>query len=129
MTIKRILIVEDEHTLRGLMVEILEGEGYTCFEASHGLEATKILDIAPIDLLITDFRMPYMTGVELISWCREKRLHFPVIFITANVDLLPAETMALSDCCAALLNKPVGMFDLLSAITNAEARDHTLHCT
>lgn len=119
MTIKRILVVEDEHTLRGLMVEILQGEGYTCFEASHGLAAIEILNNEPIDLLITDFRMPYMSGVELLEWCRIKKLHFPVIFITANVDLLPKEEMALSDCCAELLNKPVGMFELLDAITKA----------
>ncbi len=73
--------------------------------------------------------MPYMTGADLLEWCREKRLHFPVIFVTANLDLLPSEMIALNDCCAALLNKPVGMFELLHAITSAEVRDHNLHCT
>ncbi len=129
MKIEKILVVEDEENLRELLVEILRGEGFTCFEAPNGLAATEILNKESIELLVTDFRMPHMTGVELIYWCREKKLHFPVIFITANVDLLPHETLALSDCCAALLNKPIGIDELMTAIANAEVRYHHFHCT
>lgn len=128
MKIIKILIVEDDFTLRELMVDILTGEGFHCLDAPDGLAASELLKQETIDLLITDFRMPHMSGVDLLNWCREKKLHFPVIFITANVDLLPVERFALSDCCAALLSKPIGIEDILTAISQAEKRDHRSHC-
>ena len=128
MKIKKVLVVEDENTLRSLLVEIFQGDDFTCLEAPNGLAATELLKKEQIDLLITDFRMPFMNGVDLVEWCRQRSLHFPVIYITANVDLLPREQLALSDCCASLLNKPVGIEDLMRAIESAEGREHALHC-
>ena len=76
MKVKKILVVEDDLTLRELMVDILIGEGFHCLDAPDGLAASEILKQETIDLLITDFRMPHMSGVDLLDWCREKKLHF-----------------------------------------------------
>ena len=124
----RILIVDDEPIIRELLVEILTMEGYSCTTASDGLEASKTLQQNKFDLLITDFRMPNMNGSDLLKWCRENDQHFPVIFITGNPELLPEEKLALGDCCAALLSKPVYVDQLLKAIEEARARNHQWMC-
>lgn len=63
--------------------------------------------------MITDFRMPRMDGVQLLNWCRESKIHFPVIFISENSHLLSKEKIALDDCCADLINKPMNIDSIL----------------
>ena len=128
MSIKNILIVDDEKELRELMAEMIGQEGFHCLQAKDGKEASEILEKETIDLLITDMRMPRMDGAQLLAWCRHKHLHFPVIFITANVELLPHDEVALSDCCAALLRKPISIDVLIEAIKAADQRNHHRLC-
>ena len=124
----KILIAEDEPTLLELMTELLEGEGFTCTPVANGREAMDFLSKNKIDLLITDFKMPLVDGPTLLEWCRNRKLHFPVIFITANVELLPQEEIALKDCCADILHKPAGLEELLSSIEAARKRNHFREC-
>lgn len=124
----RILLVEDDASIRESLVELLSFEGYECAEADDGLTATEILARERFDLLISDFRMPRMNGVDLLKWCREHEIHFPVIFITANRELFDKEQVALKDCCAALLRKPIGIDELLQAVDEAMARAHKRDC-
>lgn len=93
-----------------------------------GVEAKDILEQENFDLLITDFRMPRMDGANLLEWCRAQKIHFPVIFITANADLLPKEKLALNDCCADLLSKPISIETLIKSISDAKIRNHNLNC-
>lgn len=109
-------------------MDFLQGEGYECSEASDGTEAVEILKRENFDLLISDFRMPKMNGAELLQWCRQNEIHFPVIFVTGNPELLPIERMALKDCCAALLQKPVELNTILIAVEDAKVRNHHRHC-
>ncbi|MBA2404162.1 MAG: response regulator [Bdellovibrionales bacterium] len=124
----KILLVEDDSFLRTLLFELLEGEGFQCVQAEDGLAARTILETQHFDLLITDFRMPRMDGSELLEWCRKSKIHFPVIFLTANTELLPKEKLSLEDCCAAVLQKPAGLDDILQAIRDAQVRNHNLMC-
>lgn len=124
----RILYVEDDNYLREVITELLRGEGLECTSAADGIEAIRCLETQKFDLLITDIRMPRMDGTQLLIWCRKNCFHFPVIFITANDELLPIDHVALKDCCASLLKKPVGLDVLLRAIEAAKAREHNFHC-
>ena len=128
MSIKKVLIVDDEKYLRELLAEMIGEEGFQCLQAEDGKHASEILEKETIDLMITDMRMPRMDGAQLLAWCRQKDLHFPVIFITANVELLPHDKVALSDCCAALLRKPVSIDVLIEAIKAADLRNHYRLC-
>jgi DNA-binding response OmpR family regulator len=128
MAIKDILIVDDEKDLCEVLMAMLTDEGYQCIEACNGLEAIKVFESRSVDLLITDFRMPRLNGVELLNWVRSKGLHIPVIFVTANVELIPEEINALGDCCAELLYKPLGMEELFKAIADAQVRSHNRDC-
>jgi DNA-binding response OmpR family regulator len=112
----RILLVEDDEGIQELLSEFLRDEGFSCDVASNGQIATEKLLMNSYDLLITDFRMPKMNGVELITWCRTNRYHFPVIFITATASLMPEEDIAVNDYCAILIHKPLPLQLLLNTI-------------
>jgi CheY-like chemotaxis protein len=61
-----VLVVEDDPTLRALMVRTLSDKGYRALEASDGVEALERLAADPdIELVVTDIVMPRMNGVEL----------------------------------------------------------------
>lgn len=126
----KILLVEDEEDIRTGLKELLEFESHECVAAEDGWEAKEILECFPtqFDLLISDFRMPRWTGVDLLNWCRKRGLKMPVLFITANTELLRSEKLALSDCCASLLNKPIDLDKLLKAIEVASRRIHAQDC-
>ena len=124
----RILYVEDDNSLREVITELLRGEGLDCTPTSDGIEAIGCLESQKFDLLISDIRMPRMDGTQLLIWCRKNGFHFPVIFMTANDELLPLDHTALKDCCASLLKKPAGLEAMLSAIEAAKAREHQFHC-
>lgn len=124
----KILLVEDDENIRDILCEILKDEGFDVIPSIDGQEATEILKEKHFDLLISDFRMPRMNGAELLEWCRNHKIHFPVIFITANANLMPSENLALKDCCAALLPKPIDLDQLMQAIEDAKKRQHNIHC-
>lgn len=85
---EKILLVEDEDTVRGLAREILEACGYEVFEASNGVEAfTRFKkECADIDLLITDIVMPEMGGRELSEWVLKTRPDTRVLFTSGYTD-------------------------------------------
>ncbi|MGZ3696101.1 MAG: response regulator [Bdellovibrionota bacterium] len=118
-----VLLAEDENEIRLILKDIVEELGHHCTEAADGRIATQILERNEnFQLLISDFRMPHMDGAQLLQWCRDHKIHFPVIFLTANASLLQKENLVLSGHRAALLRKPVNLEELLSAIEAAEQR-------
>jgi CheY-like chemotaxis protein len=124
----KILVVEDEPVLNELLCELLHEAGYETRHAYNGVEASELLQKEEFDLLMSDFQMPKMNGVELLRWCRERDIHFPVIFITANVELLPEEDLALNDCCAAVIHKPFCYEEVVQAVIDAKQRNHNRDC-
>ncbi len=124
-----ILFAEDEDSLREIFTELLRSEGYECLEARNGEEAIEVLKAHPkVDLVLTDFNMPKLNGTQLLFWCRQNDFHMPFIFMTANVERLPIEEMALGDCCSSMLQKPVSFTQLLEEIERAKVRNHDFEC-
>jgi DNA-binding response OmpR family regulator len=76
----RILLIEDDSTLRWFLYHNLIKEGYAVFEAVHGADGLRQLRHNPVDLVITDMLMPEMDGVETIQQLRES---FPGVKIIA----------------------------------------------
>lgn len=66
----RILVVDDNDTLRTLIAQALESEGYVAMAASSGEEAIEVAHFSPPDLCLVDQVMPGMTGSELIRALR-----------------------------------------------------------
>jgi len=83
----RILIVDDFSTMRRIIKNLLNDLGYSnTAEAEDGNSALAHLRSAPCDLVITDWNMPGMTGIELLKAIRTdpKLAHLPVLMVTAE---------------------------------------------
>jgi response regulator RpfG family c-di-GMP phosphodiesterase len=63
----RLLLVDDEHNVLKALARMLRNEGYEIITASSGEEALQILETHPMDVVISDQRMPHMTGTELLA--------------------------------------------------------------
>lgn len=124
----KILYAEDEASLREITTELLTSEGFECVAVGDGLEAVEKIKNENFDLILSDFKMPRMDGSLLLFWCRQNKIHCPFIFVSGNLERLPIESIALKDCCAAFLHKPVGIDELLKAIQSARTRTHEFDC-
>ncbi|MBN1545642.1 MAG: response regulator [Syntrophaceae bacterium] len=80
---KRILIVDDDSTLRQLIAEALSLSDFDIMEAESGTEAIRKIQENSYDLVITDMMMPGMSGMELLTQIRETRPETAVLVITA----------------------------------------------
>jgi len=78
-----VLVVDDEPHMRRVLEIMLNHAGYKVFIAGNGREALKVIRESPVDLVITDLRMPEMDGMELLGCMRKDGLTTPVIVITA----------------------------------------------
>ena len=115
----RILIVDDEPDLRGLVRLILELDGHEVVEAHHGAAALQRIEEERVDLLITDVMMPVMSGTELIDRLRDDpaRRELPIVVLSASphtvdrADLVmhkPFEPAELRQIAARLLRTDAG---------------------
>jgi DNA-binding NtrC family response regulator len=80
--VKAILFVDDHEVLARLSCEILEMQGYRAVSAFSAAEALKKFEENEFDILVTDFRMEGMNGLELAKKIREKSPATPVIIVT-----------------------------------------------
>ncbi|MDA3787799.1 MAG: response regulator, partial [Desulfobacula sp.] len=81
---ENILIVDDEKNYPTIIREILKEEGYKSLTASSGMEALDILNNELIDLVLTDVKMPGMSGIQLLEKIKEIKPDIPVIIMTAD---------------------------------------------
>src|SRR5581483_129495 len=80
---KRILVVDDNEMLCRLACDILSSEGYHAVPASSADQALEAFEREEFDLLVTDFRMPGMSGLELARAIRNRNPQFPIIIMSA----------------------------------------------
>jgi len=85
---RRLLIVDDEETIRWALRELLIGEGFEVHLAADGRQAAALLERMDFDLLITDLKMPGRSGVEVIREARRQNPNTGIIVLTgyASVD-------------------------------------------
>jgi PAS domain S-box-containing protein len=89
---RTILLVDDDPDVRSVTSMMLSSLGYSVVEAENGDEALKKIDPA-IDLVLTDFAMPNMTGAELAEIVKREHPELPIMFITgfADIDILDVD--------------------------------------
>jgi DNA-binding response OmpR family regulator len=113
-----ILIVEDDAEMRALLMDELTDGGYRVCQAVDGADGARKLAHESFDLIITDMKMPQMSGMELLAIARERCPVVPVIAVTAFGDE-PEFVMAYRSDFFAYLHKPVKMEELKTAIRAA----------
>ena len=114
-SIRRILVVDDDISIRRLSTEMLIRSGYQVDAAADGAAGWKALQGNSYDLVITDNFMPKMTGVEMVKKLHAAGMKLPVIMATA---MLPQEEFVSHPWLQAVttLLKPFRATDLLSAV-------------
>jgi len=101
-----ILVVDDDHAFRGLVVEIIGSEGYRVLETDNAEAALEILSDRRIDLVLTDQRMPGMTGVELARRVRSSA-HPPEVVVMTAYGTIAQAVEAMQSGVADYLTKPL----------------------
>lgn len=111
----RILLVDDEDDRRQLSFDVLVDANYEVDAAVDGADGWELLLAKHFDLVITDNKMPRMTGVELIAKLRHTRLPLPVIMATSQLPALEFERKPWLQPDA-FLQRPFSNEDLLAAV-------------
>lgn len=114
---KRILVTDDEEVLRMLIVDTLEEEEYEIDEAANGEEALELLEKNNYELLILDYMMPQMTGIEVLQEIRQRieLKHQKVLMLTAKSQAKDKEEM-LNSGADSILTKPFSPLELLDTV-------------
>ena len=112
----RILVIDDDAGVRRFIVECLEMLGYQVSQAASGQEGVASLRSDEPDLLIVDYAMPGMNGVEVVQMARERAPNLPIILATGYADMDAVEKVI---GLGALLRKPFRIDDLQKAVRHA----------
>ena len=110
---KRILLVDDDPTVRDSLKEVLIGEGYSVIPAENGEEALYLAARLPIDLALLDLNMPVMNGWDTFQQLTFEHPLIPVVIVTARPGQL---FTAVGAGAGALLEKPMNIPTLLQTI-------------
>lgn len=118
MTMKRILIVDDNEFIRTLISGVLKEAGFETDSCVDGAEAIAKLETHEYDLLITDIVMPNESGVKVASHVKKKGLKIPVVIVSAHVDSNEGTTLInfARQYAHAMLPKPFQKDELLRII-------------
>ncbi len=111
-----ILFVDDDSAIRALVEAYLSREGYKIFLAENGIEALKLLKKKNFDIVFTDFKMPEIDGLELLSRIKEYRPEIEVIIATGH-GTMAAAVKAMKIGSYDFLQKPFKL-ELLKIIIN-----------
>ena len=118
-----ILVVEDEMGQRTVLRRILEREGYEVALAENGLIALEKIEETMFDLVISDMRMPEMTGRDLLREIKQRDPDLPVLIVTAFAELKDAVDLVAREGAFYYLQKPINNDVLKAHIKRAlEAR-------
>jgi two-component system response regulator HydG len=118
----KLLLVDDETGILEVLQVLFRGEGYQVSLGRNGREALEAFEADRPDLVVTDIRMPGVTGLEVLARVREVDAEIPVILMTAQASLQSA-VRAVNEGAYYYLQKPFANDDLLAICRRAlEAR-------
>ncbi len=120
---KKILVVDDDTTFLLMLQSFLAKKGYETEVNSNPIKALASLDKTKFDLILSDYRMPEMDGMEFLSAVSEKGISTPLILITSYGDIKLA-VKAIKQGATDYLTKPVNPDDLLALVQNVLSRKH-----
>jgi len=90
---KSVLVVDDDRDLLYVLSVRLVSAGYMVYGAANGLEALEQMEKHSIDVVLTDYRMPKMDGIEFLSVCHVKWPGIPVVVFSGEQDDLAHEAV------------------------------------
>ena len=114
----RILIVDDDAGQRSLLDSFLRGQGFDTLPVASGERALEVLQNQEISMMISDVRMPGLTGLETLRRARQQHAVLPVLLVTAYADIREA-VGAMRDGALNYLAKPIDLEELLATVQQA----------
>jgi DNA-binding NtrC family response regulator len=114
----RILIVDDDASQRSLLESFLRSQGFRTVTADSGERALTVLQDEEIHMMISDVRMPGLSGLETLRQARKQSLILPVLMVTAYADIRDAVD-AMRDGAVNYLTKPIDLDELLASVQHA----------
>src|SRR5437868_12810630 len=114
----RILIVDDDAGQRSLLDSFLRGQGFDTVPVSSGEQALETLRSGDFSMMISDVRMPGITGLETLRRARQEHAVLPVLLVTAYADIREA-VGAMRDGAVNYLTKPIDLDELLASVRKA----------
>ncbi len=117
-----VLVVDDDHAVRQVTVELVRDLGCEVVQAAGGAEALTLLDELPRlpAIILLDYAMPEMNGLQLARLLRERGITAPIALVTGYAEL--AESDAQASQLAGLLRKPFTIQELQSLLVQLHAR-------
>lgn len=121
VSVKKLLIVDDQQGIRLLLNEVFKREGYETLLAANGIEALDIAERVKPDGVLLDMKIPGMDGIEILKRLKSKTPEVPVVMMTAYGELdLIQEAMKLG--AAHYFTKPFDIYEVRDAV-NAMLQD------
>ena len=125
MNSARVLIVEDDATLRSALCDTIEFGGYQVLNACNGKDALSMLERESVDIVISDVQMDEMDGTELLQVVRKRKPQLPFVMMTAHGSVQHA-VQSMRDGATDYLQKPFEAQVLLDMVARMESQ---LPCT
>lgn len=119
----RILVIDDEQSIRRLLRVALEREGHEVVEACEGDEALRLQQAAPAELVITDILMPNKDGIEVIMALRREAPLLKIIAMSGGGVFKQTESLEMAEPLGAVatLRKPFTLEQMLGSVRRALA--------
>lgn len=125
MTEHRVLIIDDEPGLCWALEKALREEGYDVHKATSGLKGLEVLATKNITLVMLDYKMPGMNGLEVLDKIKEMWPSMPVVFITGHSAISTAAS-AIKKGAVAYVTKPFHLADLKTTLKTV-LREHIVN--
>lgn len=113
-----LLIVDDDAPQRSLLDSFLRGQGFETVTVDSGEKALKVLREGQVDMMISDVRMPGISGLETLRRARQQHAALPVLLVTGYADVREA-VGAMQDGAVNYLSKPIDLDELLASVQRA----------
>ena len=117
----KILIIDDEKSIRNTLKEILSYEGHEVSEAADGSEGIKLAEKDKFDIILSDIKMPKMDGIEVLEKLQELTPETPVVMISGHGNIETA-VEAIRKGAFDYISKPLDLNRMLVTIRNAMDR-------
>ena len=124
----KILVIDDERSIRNLMQEILEDEGHSVDVAEDGAKGVEMADKEKYDVIFCDIKMPNLPVEEVLDTLHEKGIETPVIMISGHGDIDTAVS-CIKKGAFDFLSKPLDLNRILITIKNATERSNLIQET
>ncbi len=118
MSVKKILLIDDDPAVRGLISSILRKKGMDVVLAKEGSEGLQLMQDEKPDLVICDFQMPGMNGLEVLDQIKKDNPQIPVVILTAYGDAT-LTIRSMQTGAFDFIEKPINPRELLEVAKNA----------